>query len=128
MKPVMQTIKHGEGIGNCLQACIASILELSLDEVPHFSAEGPYWWECLSEFLDRYGLEPVQIGTTYRVTGYRILTGLSPRGNFLHSVVALGKNVVHDPHPDAVPGKFLEEVHNQMVFVMKNPARLIHGG
>ena len=33
--------------------------------------------------------------------GYHILSGKSPRGEFLHSVVANGEDIVHDPHPVA---------------------------
>jgi hypothetical protein len=39
MKLVYQTLTQGEGvIGNCWPACIASLLELSIDDVPHFLA------------------------------------------------------------------------------------------
>lgn len=39
MKPVYQTLVQGKGvIGNCWPACIASLLGVSIDDVPHFLA------------------------------------------------------------------------------------------
>lgn len=41
MTPVDQTILHDPqtgAIGNCMQAAIASLLDLPLDAVPHFAA------------------------------------------------------------------------------------------
>ena len=52
MKPTDQTQFVGEGVGgNCVQASVASILELPLDEVPHFLAvaPSPVEWEFAME-------------------------------------------------------------------------------
>lgn len=60
MQPVKQTI-NGIG-GNCFPACIASILELSLDDVPHFfrGSAGGNWtqeqWDHLRSWAEGGGI------------------------------------------------------------------------
>ncbi len=99
MKPVDQTI-FGAPQGNCLPACIASILEYPLEEVPHFG--DTTWVATLAVWLAPRGLYPI-IATLpnddWRPAGFHILAGKSPRGDFLHAVVARGAEIVHDPHP-----------------------------
>ena len=105
MKPVDQTVFVVPG-GNCFSACVASLLELPLNEVPYFMGDDPpgqpsAWFERLSEWLKAHGYWAIQIqlNTDWRPDGLCILSGKSPRGDFLHSVVANGTEVVHDPHP-----------------------------
>lgn len=40
MKKIMQTLAHNppHSVGNCFQACVASVLEMDLEAVPHFVA------------------------------------------------------------------------------------------
>jgi hypothetical protein len=111
MKPVNQTYQHKppKSIGNCFRACIASILELDIDEVPAFE-QLPGCWngeeskeasDCLKNWLaDRdLSLSYHPLYTEQIPKGYSILTGTSPRlkgGG--HCVVALDGNVVHDPY------------------------------
>jgi hypothetical protein len=95
--------------GNCYSACIASLLDMSLDEVPYF-AEGAgqhdsgIFWERVFSFLEMNGydirffdydkhsisLEPDQ---------FYIVAGKSPRG-YMHGVIYKGNQLYHDPHPD----------------------------
>lgn len=98
MTPVDQTI-FGAPEGNCLPACIASILDLRIEDVPHFGADD--WLDTLERWLAPRGLYPVcaTLGGPWRPAGLYILAGKSPRGDFLHAVVARGSDVVHDPHP-----------------------------
>jgi hypothetical protein len=53
MIPVSQTnfTKHG---GNCLTACVASILELPIDAVPEFCVDGE-WFDRLYQFCESHG-------------------------------------------------------------------------
>lgn len=116
MRPVKQTLFGGpdgpiEEIGNCYPACIASILEIPLEDVPHFfqlernseksldlilswSQERSLTIICYAyeEWLHRYF--PNFIG---------IIGGQSPRGDFDHAVVGritkTGWEILHDPHP-----------------------------
>jgi hypothetical protein len=53
MKKVMQT-RFADG-GNCLQACLASILEIPLERAPDPSNSGHPWVDVLSRWLNRRG-------------------------------------------------------------------------
>jgi hypothetical protein len=98
MKPILQT-KFGEQ-GNCLQACIASLLEIEMDAVPEFPISGQFLH--LERFMRQRGLQPVayppeRFTPPYDV--YYLVWGLSPRG-IRHSVIYQNNLMVHDPHPD----------------------------
>ena len=98
MRPVDQTI-FGAPEGNCLAACVATLLDLSIDDVPHFGADG--WAEQLTRWLRPRGLYALHFSlpSDWHPRGLYILAGQSPRGDFLHAVVARGGDVIHDPHP-----------------------------
>lgn len=53
MEPVFQTM-HGEKHGNCFAACIASLLEIPLEDVPQFG-DNDWWLKEINEFLSHYG-------------------------------------------------------------------------
>jgi hypothetical protein len=57
--PVVQSIvgdgQDGRPMGDCLRACVASIFELRLVDVPHFAAE-PNWFLALQRWLAPLGL------------------------------------------------------------------------
>lgn len=53
MKPVDQVIVD-KGVGDCMRAAIASLLELPLDAVPHFLINGSRWWDVMWYFLYVY--------------------------------------------------------------------------
>lgn len=106
MIPIDQTIMRGtEGPvrGNCLQACVASVLELPLDDVPHF-AMSPDWLLDMDRFLARFGLGVllVRAGADWNFYADELpylVAGKSPRGDWLHSVIFAGGKMIHDPHP-----------------------------
>lgn len=86
--------------GNCLQASLASLLELPLDDVPHFVAmEEAVWFTKLILWLEdrKFFLYQTEIWLP-NVYGLRI--GKSPRGHYNHIVVTCGNELVHDPHPE----------------------------
>lgn len=94
MKKVEQTRTGADG--NCLNACIASILELPLDDVPEF---GDDWLTELNDFLRSRGLSYRRIPVDgAKPSGYGTIEGVSPRGG-LHACVALDGELVWDPHP-----------------------------
>jgi hypothetical protein len=111
MIPVFQTVKHNppESYGNCYRACVASILEVGIDDIPPFETmagfndageSGDEWWQVYTGWLSERGLfesrHPVENGLVPK--GYSILTGRSPRfPNTGHCVVALDGEIVHDP-------------------------------
>lgn len=107
MKPVYQT-KFGEGEGNCLPACIASIFELPLEVIPHFcKIGGDDWQKELNKFLEPYHLYHIEMDIREKenegfkdvVKGYHLINGKSPRGDFYHSIVGKDGKAIHDPHP-----------------------------
>lgn len=100
MIPTTQTILAGDpsGVpGNCLQAAVASLLDLPLDQVPHF-AEHADWLERLVAFGETRGYR-----VRYQPPGTKGVTGLafgpSARG-VKHAVVWVDGEQAWDPHPD----------------------------
>lgn len=84
--------------GNCLMACIASILEVPMD--PDFEM-GDNWWQRCWDFSESLGQRIACISATAEgiaPSGYTIATGDGPRG-YLHCVVVQDGRIVHDPHP-----------------------------
>lgn len=80
--------------GDCLRACVASILELDPNGLPNFADEWPHSW--LEWAGDRYEL----IEHKAAPSGWSIAVGVSPRDpQITHGVVALDGTIVHDPHP-----------------------------
>lgn len=110
MKPVDQTTFGFPG-GNCFSACVASILELPLKEVPYFMDHGEDWLAAFGKWLQERGMTAICLNIqdmeewVEKTLGIYILSGLSPRAPtppdpklHLHSVVARGNSIIHDPH------------------------------
>jgi len=102
------------GRGNALQACVASIFGLSLNDVPNFITM-PEGYEaaikkfCLQQNRDGKCIKIKIDGSSNIPDEYNgmicVLRGKSPRGDFGHVVVAHnianGRfDMVHDPHPE----------------------------
>ncbi len=121
MKPIYQTIFGGKE-GNCMQAAIASILEIPLENVPHFMlyAEDE-WWNRFEEWAGQFGLQPIGIdpGGDWKPRGWHLIIGGSPRGEFDHCVVGYAGKPVHDPYPDG--NCELTKVTAYEFFVQLNP-------
>lgn len=103
MKPVDQD-KFGSPGGNCFSACVASLFEIPLEEVPYFM-DSPNWWDSFLEWLETRGWTALSlplVDSSMVPPGLHILSGQSPRftRRSLHAVVAKGRKIVHDPHPD----------------------------
>lgn len=120
MTPIDQTIFGGDNHdpmkrGNCMQASFASLLDLPLDQVPHFVSFGDDWRRVVDEWLAERGMWylPVAVellgGACWprQLNTLCLLSGDSPRGNFSHMVVGRIRmdagewlaELVHDPHP-----------------------------
>lgn len=110
MIPVDQTIfgdgENGRPVGNCWQACVASLLDLPLDKVPHFALECPNLWFMSTRLfvIEHSGFDLGCYIPDFPITfpgGCVIGTGRSPRGNFNHAVILDGVcgEMIHDPHP-----------------------------
>lgn len=109
MKPVFQT-KFGDKHGNCMVACVASLLELPLSAVPEFGFDQKQWQINLLAFLRQYGLGWQCINYDFYENhpylaphGYVILTGPNAQG-VNHAVVGVsdehGIRMVHNPNPN----------------------------
>lgn len=115
MKPVIQT-KFGDKKGNCFSACIASILELRIEQVPNFCVDyGENWVKETDKWLrENWNLTLLGFVSKGRAgiyslpAIYHLVSGQSERG-INHSCVAFQGKIVHDPHPDQTGIKEIEE-------------------
>lgn len=109
-----------ESIGDCFRCCVASILELPAEAVPHWMAadwdkeEDFTWYANMQAWLAERDMAYFEMGPIPNeihgpewfkhiaaggFDAYHTLSGVSPRG-FRHTVVARNGTIVHDPHPD----------------------------
>lgn len=117
MRPVDQTMFGAPG-GNCLSACVASLLSVPIDDVPYFFGRKE-WWTFFEDWLHLRGHYPLRFEPPFRPRGLYILSGKSPRGDWLHSVLARGEDVVHDPHPSRAG---VESFHDAIVLIPCDPS------
>lgn len=105
MNPVMQTVlgRHG----NCYSACLASLFEIPLDQVPNFfdvagDDDSAWWGEVRSWLRARgFGVITVLVDENSRLDlfdGWFIVGGESCRG-IGHATIWRDGQLVHDPHP-----------------------------
>lgn len=104
--------------GNCWQTAVASVLELSLSEVPHFveisDNGGEHWWVHTQRFLNERGLYIEPIDDHLYEDELYFVSGPSPRGQELsHVVIYQNGKMVHDPHPDGTG--VLEEKYFEVI-------------
>jgi hypothetical protein len=114
MTPVDQRIIDPDR-GDCMTACLASLLDLPYEDVPYFLEEGAEpWFTVYWRFLKQHGYDFV--GTCSNsgeaidfedlvqrcagVNGFYMAGGPSPRFNCSHAVIINSRGeIVHDPHP-----------------------------
>lgn len=98
---------------NCFRACVATVLNIPIDDVPE-ACDGDKWdWEYFQDWLSTRNLQAIEMtflngGTMYPVRKpvLCIATGPSPRTpGVQHAVVAEfigleGFRLLHDPHPE----------------------------
>ena len=93
MKPVIH--QHGRS----REACIASILELRLKDVPTPTGSKAKARQDVHEWLGRFGLTSLKIAVGGWIPdGYAI--GTVKREDAIHHVVCLNGKIVFDPHPE----------------------------
>ena len=68
MIPVNQT-KFEKGNGNCAGACLASILELGIDDVPNFTEDNSADWQMWQKMLNWLGEQGYALATVYMPGG-----------------------------------------------------------
>ncbi|QIN79619.1 hypothetical protein GBA65_15035 [Rubrobacter marinus] len=111
MIPVAQTRSGGpdaprEEAGNCYAACVASILELALEDVPDVAPNDngeDGWNEAWGGWFRERGLTTYNLvrgeGDDRPFEGYTIGTVPSRNGPYEHAVVCRDGEVVWDPNP-----------------------------
>lgn len=135
MIPVTQTkISSPDGFisGNCFRACIASILEVGIDDIPVLEEMGNKWHLPFMKFLSDNGYEfegTGRFGNEFHdnlflkyegVDGYIIVGGKSPREYVTrgHAVVYKDGKLAHDPHPSGEG--VLQKEHYFMIIKKKD--------
>jgi hypothetical protein len=99
VKPVDQTVFGPRG--NCKAACVASVLEVALADVPE--CDGGVWVQRHMDWLAARNLTLLHIpanGGRFYVPGCHLLIAKSPRNDGYHCVVVRDGEIVHDPHPE----------------------------
>ena len=95
-----------ENQGNCFQACLATVLQMPIEEVfdirPYPIAE---WVDRLNEWLLDFNLACVFVKTTMDdpapITGYPgLCIAQLTDGKDYHAVVIQDEDIIHDPMPD----------------------------
>jgi hypothetical protein len=135
MKKVFQTIVDKDH-GNCMQAAVASLLDMELDEVPNFIELGHGWFLTMRHFFeDHGGYDICTINKSRRqgedteylrriakfdggVNGYLYASVPSQTfENIGHAVIVdLDLNIVHDPNPNQLALKLTpDDVRDIMV-------------
>jgi hypothetical protein len=97
---VVQTILAGRGDGvpgNCVQAAVASLLDLPIEAVPHFLLFDR-WNHVLTDWLNERGYGIRVLNATEIPDERCIVAGMSPRG-VAHVCIAEAGRIVWDPHP-----------------------------
>jgi hypothetical protein len=120
----MQTILDGER-GDCYRACLASILELALEDVPHVCLHAD-WRERTVAFLRPFGLGlltvnvfPEDYPRELFPDAWHVMAGPGQRG-VRHAVVGRRAIMLHDPHPS---GAGLLSIEEYDFFLALDPSR-----
>jgi hypothetical protein len=107
--------------GNCMQAALASLLELPLNSVPHIALFGERWGDAVHSFLSSRGMDlrvfndwgshqawweavGVQVYPIedMPITPPMLAVGKSNNGPWSHVVVWEHGEMLHDPHPNGL--------------------------
>ena len=98
--PIFQTNIHTEGLnGNCMRASLASIFEISIDDIPSFEQMRKNKWKgAFKDWLKTIGYSLKETRLQPDTSDFYIVLGNTNRG-ILHCVVGKNGTTVHDPHP-----------------------------
>lgn len=114
MRPVTQSKVGAQG--RCLNACLASLLEIPERDVPDF---GDHTWRAdVDHFLTPYRVYYRQVPLDVAPIGYHVIEGVSPRGG-PHAVIGLNGKFVFDPHPRDGSGRGLRKVERYGVLIRR---------
>lgn len=102
MKGVTQTILLGDPSGrpgNCLQAAVASLLDLDLEDVPHFVESDGDWVAEFEAWVETAGYRIQWGGPRDSPPAFGLAFGFTNRSGERHAVVYRDGAMVWDPHP-----------------------------
>ena len=116
MKMYDMLVMHNKNLGtrgDCMRACIATLLQEDPVSMPHFvdTLDHPNWILNLNRFLAERNLfyvqAPHQRMFWHSAAGdvYHLLVGKTVRET-THAVVALNGKIIHDPHPSRAGFKY----------------------
>ena len=117
------------GGGNCAEACLASIFNIPLADMPLFHplrnenedhGVAREYWERFDELLRARGFYAVYLEGDRQFDGYYLASGKSSRGCY-HMVVYKDGQLVHDPHPS---NEGIASVECVWVLIPSDPSRL----
>jgi hypothetical protein len=128
MNPIYQTSLDGKN-GNCIQAVLASLLHLPIEDIPVFPNPDT-WIVDLNRWLRQFHMAYLPM-TDFR--GWRESLGIkacfhevagpSPADDsVLHACVGLDGDVVFDPFPGA---EGLDHIHSCGIFIALQPWRMV---
>lgn len=102
--------------GNCMSACLASLLGFELSEVPNFFEMGrndTEWWNALRNWLAKCNVGLINTamnkGQIARIKGYFIVGGISAR-EIPHVVLYKDGKPWFDPHPEQNGLSYIEGI------------------
>lgn len=128
MTPIMQT-RFGER-GNCLAACVATVLGVPLERVDFSCADYPAgrWRDKLADLLRPLGFAHYYgeggetfCGAVHIAHGPRRCRDGRDKITMTHACVYRDGELIHDPHPDS---HGLERVSSLSLLLPLEPARL----
>lgn len=123
--------------GNCFQACVATVLQMPLEEAFDccLHEDDEKWFDEFNEWLEQYGLGCIWLEmpkdnkpATSVFKGIHIVECMSP--NLYHGerhavVVKEGWELLHDPLPSA---KEQGEIQGVYIFVPLEPYKMVRTG
>ena len=138
MKPVPQTLFGGSDApeneqGNCMAACLASIFDVGLEDVPNFAGSivSGGWFVTLQDWLRARNLSilmlpasPLDVPAGYAMAAVLSKTLSKPEDG--HMVVVRNGLLVHDPNPNSAATRLDAYVVTEYwAFTVIDPARML---
>lgn len=125
MKEVYQTIVD-KGNGNCMQAVVASLFEVPLEQIPHFLEIEGGWITTMLDIYKEHGyrwgnfdVQDMPMGEVKKALKhdggiggffYGVVDSLTYPGEATHAVVVdKHLNIIHDPNPNQLAMKLRPE-------------------
>lgn len=130
MIPVYQTITGGKN-SDCVRACIASLLELDIDEIPNFIEADIEWEFELRQWLRKnYNCSLVSASFLQHDVFCEMMQnclcltiGKTPAGED-HAVITKYGTIIHDPNPKEVGLQGYYSDWGFYLFVPNDPIQL----